>query len=317
MPALLRAATRAYRTMAADSHRWDGLAPRSDDIVIAVHPKCGSTWMQRIIDLLVFQSPEPRQFQATSLVIESTVRASADVVLAMLEAQTHRRFIKTELPFDSLPVFDDVRYIHVVRDGRDMCWSMHNHVRGFRAELQQRRAEMAAQDPRFRVRFQEPPEDPRDFYLLWIAEAEAEATGYGVDLPFFEFETTYWRERKRENLLFVHYNDLKADLGAEMRRLSDFLQIDTPESLLPELVHAASFETMKRQGEQMLPHLRLAFDNGADRFINKGVNGRWKDVLTEADLARYDALVGRWFTPPQAAWVAQGRAAGDPRALDD
>jgi aryl sulfotransferase len=317
MPALLRAPTREYRTMAADSHRWDGFAPRGDDIIIAVQPKCGATWMQRIVDLLVFQSPEPRQFLAPSPLVEATVHASADAMLAMLDAQTHRRFLKTHLPFDSLPVFDDVKYIHVVRDGRDACWSMHNHVLGFRPEFQQWRAELAAQDPRFRVRFQDPPQEPHAFYLRWMTESEAEETGDGVDLPFFEFETTYWLERRRENLLFVHYNDLKADLAAEMRRISDFLHIDTPEGLMPELAHAASFETMKRQGEQMLPHLRMAFDHGADRFINKGVNRRWKDVLTQADLARYDALVRRRFTPTQAAWVAQGRAAGDPRTLDD
>jgi aryl sulfotransferase len=318
MPALLRAPTREYRTMAMDSHRWDSFAPRNDDIVIAVHPKSGSTWMQRIVDLLVCQSPDPRQFQASSASIEATVRGPVDIVLAMLEAQTHRRFLKTELPFDSLPIFDNVKYIHVVRDGRDVCWSMHNHLLGFRPEFQQRRAELAAQESRFRVRFQDPPEDPRAFYLRWIAEAEAEDTErYGVDLPFFEFETTYWRERLRENLLFVHYNDLKADLGAEMRRLGEYLRIETPETLMPKLIRAATFESMKRQGEAMLPHLRMVFDHGADRFINKGVNGRWKDVLTQHDLERYDALVRRKFTPAQGAWVAQGRAAGDPRILGD
>lgn len=317
-PALLRAPTRDYRTMSLDSRRWDSFAPRADDIVIAVHPKCGSTWMQRIVDLLVFQSPAPRQFKATSPILEAAVGASLDAVLAMLDAQTHRRFLKTELPFDSLPVFEDVKYIHVVRDGRDACWSMHNHVLGFRPEVQRMRAELAARDPRFRVRYPSPPHDPRAFFLEWIADAERDdAEGYGFDLPFFGFETTFWRERTRPNLLFMHYNDLKADLGAEMRRLCDFLDIEVSEAVMPELVAAASFETMKRQGDEMMPTLHVAFDRGADRFLNQGVNGRWKGVLTAGDLDRYDALVRRKFTPAQAAWVEHGRAAGDPRTLDD
>jgi aryl sulfotransferase len=61
----------------------------------------------------------------------------------------------------------------------------------------------------------------------------------------------------------------------------------------------------------------MAFDRGADRFINQGVNGRWKDVLTDADLERYAALVRRKFTPAQAGWVEHGSAAGDPRVLCD
>lgn len=317
MPTLLRPPTREYRSMSLDSHRWDGFAPRVGDIVIATYPKSGSTWMQRIVDLLVFQTPAPRQFKATSPILEAAVGASADGVLAMLDAQTHRRFLKTELPFDSLPVWDAVKYIHVARDGRDVCWSMHNHLLGFRPEVQRQRAQLAAQDPRFRVRFPDPPQDPRAFFLEWMADAEAGDQGWGVDLPFCEFETTYWRERTLPNLLFVHYADLKADLGAEMRRISDFLEITTPDTLMPELVQAASFETMKRQGGEMMPTLSMAFDRGADRFINQGVNGRWKDVLTDADLERYAALVRRKFTPAQAAWVEHGSAAGDPRVLGD
>jgi len=154
--------------------------------------------------------------------------------------------------------------------------------------------------------------------LQWIADAEREDTeGYGVDMPFFDFETTYWRERTRPNLLFVHYNDLKADLAGEMRRLCDHLGFDIPEDEMPELVNAATFETMKRQAAELLPDAHLVFDRGADRFVNLGVNGRWKDVLTAEDLARYDVLVHRKFTPGQAAWVAHGRAAGDPKSLGD
>ena len=64
------------------------------------------------------------------------------------------------------------------------------------------------------------------------------------------------------NLLFVHYNDLKEDLAGEMRRISDFLGIDTPESLLPSLVEAAGFAAMKKNGAiRSSPHARPAARN--------------------------------------------------------
>ncbi len=38
--------------------------------------------------------------------------------LATLHTQRHRRFVKTHLPFDAVPIWDEVKYIHV-SDGRD------------------------------------------------------------------------------------------------------------------------------------------------------------------------------------------------------
>jgi aryl sulfotransferase len=57
---LVRPAQNEYRTWVLDSRRWNQYRPRVDDIVIATYPKCGTTWMQQIICLLVFQSAEPR-----------------------------------------------------------------------------------------------------------------------------------------------------------------------------------------------------------------------------------------------------------------
>jgi hypothetical protein len=46
--------TRTYRSHHLDSTRWDHLTLRSGDIVIATSMKAGTTWMQRIVSLLVF-----------------------------------------------------------------------------------------------------------------------------------------------------------------------------------------------------------------------------------------------------------------------
>ncbi|MFL5259806.1 MAG: sulfotransferase domain-containing protein [Hyphomicrobiales bacterium] len=40
--------------------------PRGSDVVLASHPKCGTTWMLRILNLLVWQSPEPRSLDRLS-----------------------------------------------------------------------------------------------------------------------------------------------------------------------------------------------------------------------------------------------------------
>jgi aryl sulfotransferase len=326
MPKLLRAPTREVRSGIIDSHRWDDFEPRDDDIIIGTFAKCGTTWTQRIVDMLVFQSPDIRPVGNISPWLDAMPFAPVEVDLATLKAQTHRRFIKSHLPFDALPLWEKVKYIHVGRDGRDARLSFHNHMSGFSPALQERVAaearERALADPGAAQRGGPPgppPADPREFFVQWLDEMESPAAkAPDADPPFFAFEATYWTERARPNLLLVHYNDLKEDLAGEIRRISHYLEIDTPESLLPELVEAARFETMKKQGDDLVPMLRVAFDRGADRFINQGRSGRWKEMLKPDDIARYEALARESATPALAAWIESGRlGAGDPRRSPD
>ena len=126
---------REYRTWIVDSRRWRHYAPRPDDIVIATYPKCGTTWMQRIVSLLVFQTTEPIPITQISSWIDRRFPQSIEAAVAQIEAQKHRRFLKSHLPFDGLPFYDDVKYIHVARDGRDACMSFHNHGRSFTDQM--------------------------------------------------------------------------------------------------------------------------------------------------------------------------------------
>ena len=316
MPELLRAPLRGVRSRVFDSAPWADYQPREGDIVIATYPKCGTTWTQRIVDLLIFQSSAPRQFSAASPWIDATFFRPIEEDLAQIEAQAHRRYVKSHMPLDAIPVYEGVKVIHTARDGRDACASMHNHMLGFLlgARIAANAAEAGAAPP---ARLQTPA-DPRDFFLQWMDTAERYDPAVDTELPYCEFEQTYWAQRREPWLLMVHFNDLKADLAGEMRRIAEFLEIETPAPLLQELADAARFEAMKSHGEEMLPQLRLAFDKGAERFLNKGENGRWRDFLTPEDLARYDALVKRHLTPALAAWLERGRlGAGDPRESAD
>jgi aryl sulfotransferase len=330
MPELLRAPERVVHTPATDSRRWNKFAPRDGDIVIATHSKCGTTWTQRIVDMLVFQSPDVRPFGEISPWLDSTIFNPLETDLATLDAQKHRRYIKSHLSFDALPVWDTVKYIHVGRDGRDARLSWQNHQAGFKPEAIARivaqaaalaKETGAAPAPAPQA---DPNEQPREYLLHWLDELEAALSAQnkaGVGMmgsDFFSFEATFWRERQRPNLLLVHYDDLQKDLAGEMRRISDYLGIATPDSLMPRLVEAARFNAMKKDGDALVPKLKESFDRGADRFLNQGKTGRWREYLQPADVARYEAIVKRAATPGFAHWLEGGRSvAGDPRASRD
>ncbi|MEY4269187.1 MAG: hypothetical protein RLZZ58_403, partial [Pseudomonadota bacterium] len=127
---LIHAPTRDFRDWVSDSRRWAGFQPRAGDIVVATPPKCGTTWTQRIVGMLLRQSAAPYPVMETQPWIDQRIRPIADV-LAMLAAQPGRRAVKTHSPLDALPYFDEMLYIHVTRDPRDACMSYHNHVTAY------------------------------------------------------------------------------------------------------------------------------------------------------------------------------------------
>lgn len=119
--------------------------------------------------------------------------------------------------------------------------------------------------------------------------------------------------RSRLNVLLVHYNDLKADRAGEIRRIAQFCGIEEPEPLFHEMVEASGFASMNRAGPQLLGLAEVAFKGGADAFLHKSTNERWRSVLSDEDLADYRAALEARVTPDLAAWLEHGRlAAFDP-----
>ena len=316
MMAMIRPALREYRSWTIDSRRWGPYEPRADDIVIATASKCGTTWMQQIVSSLVFQDATARAFPSVSPWIDSRFRGTAAEVHQAWAAQTHRRFGKTHLPADGLPLYDEVRYIHVARDGRDAVMSMHNHFTGFSRAQLDIFDRIGIEDPAIGRPYPRPPVDLAEYFRLWVSTSGLAGQTDGISEPsFFDLEVSYWAERGRPNFLLVHFDDLLDDLDAEMRRVAAFLGIEVDEAAWPSLVNAAGFKQMQAAGEELMPQMRTIFAvGGSRRFFNKGTSGRWRGVLTDDDLALYEAKVRGKFSPKLAAWIAGGRrATGEPR----
>ena len=110
-----------------DSTRWDWFETRPDDIVISTSYKAGTTWTQAIVAHLLFPDGEmPDTVGNMSPWLDMRL-LPLEVLLPQLEAQQHRRFIKTHLPLDGLPYSPELKYLYVTRDARDVFMSLWNH----------------------------------------------------------------------------------------------------------------------------------------------------------------------------------------------
>jgi aryl sulfotransferase len=66
---------------------------------------------------------------------------------------------------------------------------------------------------------------------------------------------------------------------------------------------------MKAHAENVSPLGGAIFEGGAKSFIHKGVNGRWRDVLSAEDIAAYERRALAELGPDCAKWLAEGQAA--------
>lgn len=82
--------------------------------------------MQQIIAQLLFNGDPDLAVADISPWLDLRVPPKA-VKLPYVEAQTHRRFLKTHLPVDALVFSPQARYLYIGRDGRDVVWSLYNH----------------------------------------------------------------------------------------------------------------------------------------------------------------------------------------------
>jgi aryl sulfotransferase len=118
--------TRELQTLHLDSTIWNEFVFRDGDIVISTYGKSGTTWMQQIISQMLFAGDTEMDTQAMSPWVDYVIPPK-ELKLAALEAQTHRRFVKTHLPVDALVYSPQAKYIYIGRDGRDVLWSFYNH----------------------------------------------------------------------------------------------------------------------------------------------------------------------------------------------
>ena len=66
---------------------------------------------------------------------------------------------------------------------------------------------------------------------------------------------------------------------------------------------------MKANAEKVAPLGGAVWEGGAATFVNKGVNGRWQEVLTVEDSRDYERMAVEKLGPDCARWLAAGELA--------
>jgi len=284
-----------YTSLDEDSARWWDFAFRPGDIVVSTRSKSSTTWVQMICLLLVFGTPDlPGRLSALSPWLDWLVQPKEEVA-ALLEAQTHRRVIKTHTPLDGVPLDDHATYIVVGRHPLDVAVSLYHHSDNID---RRRMAELTGQPeapPRPRL--------PLHEWLLGFIDWEGDTRASLDTLPGAMLHLSdAWARRNDPNVVLVHYDDLVTDLDGAMRRLSGVLGIPVDEARWPALVPAATFDAMRESaGASASADLGVLKDPAA--FFRHGVSGDGLALLSADELGHYRDRVAGMAPVDMLTWL--------------
>jgi hypothetical protein len=271
----------------ATKEGWaEGLAfrPRPSDVFIATYAKAGTTWMQQIVHGL--RTGGDMNFGEITEVVP-WVEMAVDLGLdAKAEQKADPRAFKTHLSWDDVP--KGGRYIAIIRHPYDIALSFYRFMDGWHFE-----SGSISLDAFVREEF----------------VTDEEGGGY------WRHTLSWWQQRLREDVLFLTYEAMKADLPATVRKVAGFMGLDPASPNIAIATKQASFDFMKVHASQfddnLVRRMRDAAcglpEGGESNKVSSGTSGggrvaldaslrelldaKWREVITpQTGLADYEAM---------------------------
>jgi hypothetical protein len=239
---------------AADFARAVHYRPAAEDVFVATQMKCGTTWMQQLVYEVLSRGAGDlgdeghRHLYAVSPWIEAPWSVRIEDA-PRLGAQG-RRVIKTHMPAALCPYGEQARYVYVTREPVACFASSVDFVRMLLGPLV--------------------PELPG--LVDWFC---SERMWWG---PWPDHVDGWWRwSAERGNVLFVHYEEMLADLPGAVDRVAAFLDAPLAPSERDEVVRKSGFAYMKAHENRFEMAPPTPFEVGGS-FLKSGRGDRGEDV---------------------------------------
>ncbi len=304
----LRTPQRHYICGIADSSRWSQITLRPDDVIISTPSKCGTTWTQAIVGMLIFGRTElGLPMGMLSPWIDMVTRDISEV-RDLLEAQLHRRFVKTHTALDGIPWSDAITYFCVVRHPLDAALSNRDHGANMdEARLIALREAAGSEHGATGANVKRHDLDPGDYLRAWI-EDDTPSGGTGATnlADFAHSVASYWAVRERPNVRLFHYSDMQADLPGQIERMAGALNIPLSPRLHADIAAAVSLDAMRARAADLAPEAHLGVWRDDRSFFRQGGRRDWAEYLSGEEIASFERRFADAAGADAAAWALSG-----------
>ncbi|XP_069678912.1 luciferin sulfotransferase-like [Periplaneta americana] len=259
------------------AQRIRDLEVRADDVWIVTYPKCGTTWTQEMVWLLMnnldYEKAGKILLTERSPFIEYGCMSGSDDLfqvgdtVAQVEELESPRVVKTHLPLELLPkqlwTVKPKQIIYVARGAKDVAVSYFHHHRLWNCYVG----------------------TSEDFVDAFIEGYP----GYG---SLWDHILEFWKIRNEPYVLFNTFEEMKKDLPNVVQRTAKFLNKSLNCQQLQKLCEHLSFDSMKNNTsvnhDDELGKIARPTVNVEERFMRKGQVGNWKSELTPQQAEKID-----------------------------
>ncbi|XP_045029307.1 sulfotransferase 1E1 isoform X1 [Daphnia magna] len=264
------------------AHELVNFKPRKDDVWVVTFPKCGTTWTQEMVWMLLndcnaeLAKTTPLTIRAPFLEsscvdgAENAPPGLADLMpsLDVIDKMASPRVIKSHLPFYLLPpnLLDTCKVVYVARNPKDVMVSYYHHHKLMKM-----------------------PSYSGDFetFVNYFMNDHLEF------LPYFPHILDAWAKRTHPNLLFLFYEDMKkVNLRGQVEKVAQFLDKSPSEAKMALLLEHLKFDNLSKNDSVNFKTAKdLGYMNDDGTFIRKGKTGDWKNHLSPELNRRVEAWI--------------------------
>ncbi len=283
--------TKKYDSVTSFSKVWERFEQRPGDVFICTPPKSGTTWMQTICGMLIFGDPAVNPgIGTTSRWLDSAFNDEEEV-LGSLEAQTHRRYIKTHTPLDGITYHENCIYLAVYRHPIDVFFSGQNHIKNMKGDHFSHQI----------------ADDINEGFQTFVSQPASLTQDIGDTLESLaNHYLSFAKWQSLSNIHIFHYADMTRDLRHTVSAVSDTLGCSFEDELIDAITSAATFSKMKENAAKYAPSADQAIWKDNAQFFESGTSNKWEGILNETSLLMYKKRMSELLSPSEQTWFEFG-----------